>query len=160
MSVFNQSRSYIIRILFVLAFLLMLGQLFNLQVLSSKYDIMAQENALLKKTIYPARGNVYDRNGKAIVSNFSMYDLMVIPAEARGVDTNYLCHLLEIDTAEFNRRIISAIIKNTAGRASAFRASRHCDGKRPGGGRSRRGQAANFANHVRRRHSDSQNHPG
>lgn len=120
MSVFNQSRSYIIRILFVLAFLIMLGQLFNLQVLSSKYDIMAQENALLKKTIYPARGNVYDRNGKAIVNNIFMYDLMVIPAEARGVDTSYLCQLLEIDTAEFNRRIVNAIIKNTAGRPSAF----------------------------------------
>jgi penicillin-binding protein 2 len=63
---------------------------------------------------------VYDRNGKAIVNNIFMYDLMVIPAEAKGVDTNYLCHLLEIDTAEFNRRIISAIIKNTAGRPSAF----------------------------------------
>ena len=113
MSVFNQSRSYIIRILFVLAFLIMLGQLFNLQVLSSKYDIMAQENALLRKTIYPARGNVYDRNGKAIVNNKLMYDLMVIPAEARGVDTNYLCQLLEIDTAEFNRRIVTAILKNT-----------------------------------------------
>jgi penicillin-binding protein 2 len=56
----------------------MLGQLFNLQVVSSKYDLMAQENALLKKTIYPARGVVYDRNGKAIVNNTLMYDLMVL----------------------------------------------------------------------------------
>ena len=69
MSVFNQSRSYIIRILFVVAFLIMLIQLFNLQVLSSQYDMMAQENALLKKTIYPARGIVYDRNGNPIVKN-------------------------------------------------------------------------------------------
>ena len=120
MSVFNQSRSYIIRILFVVAFLIMLVQLFNLQVLSNKYDIMAQENALLKKTIYPARGIVFDRNGKTIVNNTLMYDLMVIPAEARGVDTAYLCHLLEIDSAEFHKRIVTAIIKNSAGRASSF----------------------------------------
>ena len=120
MSVFNQSRSYIIRILFVLAFLIMLVQLFNLQVLSSQYDMMAQENALLKKTIYPARGIVYDRNGKTIVNNRLMYDLMVIPAEARGVDTAYLCQLLEIDSAEFHRRIVNAILKNSAGRPSAF----------------------------------------
>ncbi len=120
MSVFNQSRSYIIRILFVIAFLIMLVQLFNLQVLSNKYDMMAQENALLKKTIYPARGIVFDRNGKTIVNNTLMYDLMVIPAEARGVDTAYLCQLLEIDSAEFHRRIVNAIIKNSAGRPSAF----------------------------------------
>ena len=120
MSVFNQSRSYIIRILFVLAFLIMLVQLFNLQVLSSKYDMMAQENALLKKTIYPARGIVYDRNGKTIVNNTLLYDLMVIPSEARGVDTAYLCQLLEIDSAEFHKRIVNAILKNSAGRPSAF----------------------------------------
>ena len=112
MSVFNQSRSYIIRILFILAFLIMLGQLFNLQVLSSEYQLMADNNALLKRTIYPPRGNVYDRNGKAIVNNTQMFDLMVIPSDARGVDTAYLCQLLEIDTAEYRKRMISVAAKN------------------------------------------------
>jgi len=98
----------------------MLAQLFNLQVFSSKYEIMAQQNALLRKTVYPARGVVFDRNGKTIVSNTMMYDLMVTPSEVRGVDTAYLCRLLEIDTAEFNKRIVAAIIKNGSARASAF----------------------------------------
>jgi len=112
MSVFNQSRSYIIRILFVLAFLIMLAQLFNLQVLSSEYELQAKNNALLEKAIYPARGNVYDRNGKAIVNNKLMWDLMVIPNEARGVDTTYLCQLLEIDTAEYKVRMTGVGAKN------------------------------------------------
>lgn len=120
MPVFNQSRSYIIRFLFILAFLVMLGQLFNLQVISSKYDIMAQQNALLKKTIYPPRGMVYDRAGRTIVSNTLMYDLMVTPSEVSGVDTAYLCRLLEIDVAEFNKRIVTAIIKGGRTRPSAF----------------------------------------
>jgi penicillin-binding protein 2 len=120
MPVFNQSRSYIIRILFVLAFFIILAQLFNLQLLSSEYEIKAQQNALLKKTVYPARGIIYDRKNRPLVKNTLMYDLMVIPSEARGVDTAYLCHLLEIDTAEFNKRIVAAIIKNTSSRASAF----------------------------------------
>ena len=120
MPVFNQSRSYIIRLIFILAFLVILAQLLNLQVFSSKYQIMAQQNALLRKTVYPARGIVFDRKNRAIVNNTLMYDLMVTPSEVRGVDTAYLCKLLDIDTAEFNRRIINAIIKNGSGRPSAF----------------------------------------
>lgn len=120
MPVFNQSRSYIIRILFIVAFLVILVQLFNLQVLSSEYKIKAEQNALLRKTVYPARGIVYDRNGKTIVKNTMMFDLMVIPAEVKGVDTAYLCKLLEIDTAEFKKRIVNAILKNQSTRASAF----------------------------------------
>jgi len=120
MPVFNQSRSYIIRIVFLLAFLVILAQLFNLQVISNKYQIMAQQNALLRKTVYPARGVVFDRKGRAVVNNALMWDLMVTPSEVKGVDTAYLCKLLEIDTAEFNRRIVSAIFKNGRARASSF----------------------------------------
>lgn len=120
MPVFNQSRSYIIRILFVLAFLVILIQLFNLQVLSNEYSILAERNAFLKKTVYPARGVVFYRNGKPILKNLLMYDMMVTPSEARGVDTTYLCRLLEIDTAEFRKRIIAAILKNGPVQPSAF----------------------------------------
>ena len=117
---FNQSRSYIIRFLFLLAFLIILAQLFHLQIASSEYEIKAQQNALLKKIVYPARGIIYDRKNRPLVKNTLMYDLMVIPSEARGVDTAYLCQLLGIDTAEFKQRIVNAILKNTRSRASPF----------------------------------------
>src|SRR5689334_5355429 len=45
---------------------------------------------------------------------------MVTPSEIKGVDTAYLCKLLSIDTAEFNRRIVNAILKNGSSFASAF----------------------------------------
>lgn len=117
---FNQSRSYIIRLIFIVAFLVILAQLFNLQVISSEYQKMADQNALLKKTVYPARGIVFDRKGRALVNNTLMYDLMVTPTEIRNVDTAYLCKLLEIDTAEFRTRVITAITKNGRFRPSAF----------------------------------------
>ena len=120
MPVFNQSRSYIIRLLFIVVFLVILAQLFNLQVISGKYEQLAQANAILKKTIYPARGIVFDRKGRSIVNNTLMYDLMVTPSEIKNVDTAYMCQLLQIDTAEFNRRIVTAIFKNGRFRASAF----------------------------------------
>jgi penicillin-binding protein 2 len=87
MPVFTQSRSYIVRIAFAIAFLIILVRLFTLQVASSKYQRLAQENAVLKKIVYPARGIVYDRKGRALVTNTQMTDLMVVPSEAKGVDT-------------------------------------------------------------------------
>lgn len=120
MPVFNQSRSYIIRLIFLVAFLIMLGQLFNLQIVSSKYQLLAQENAVFRKVVYPPRGIVYDRNNKRIVSNTLMYDLMVTPSEVKNLDTTYLCQMLEIDTAEFKKRMVTAIIKNGRFRPTAF----------------------------------------
>lgn len=122
MPAFTQSRSYIIRLVFIVAFFIMLAQLFNLQVLTSKYEKLAQDNAIFKKTVYPPRGIVYDRNGKAIVNNVLMYDLMVVPTEARNVDTGYLCQLLEIDTTQFKEKMLTAIIKNGRYRPSVFEA--------------------------------------
>ncbi len=120
MSVFNQSRSYIIRLIFVAVFVIIIAQLANLQLVSSKYEKLAQENAVFPKVIYPPRGIVYDRNNKPIVNNELTYDLMVTPAEVKNVDTAYMCQLLEIDTAQFRQRIITAIIKNGRYRPSAF----------------------------------------
>jgi penicillin-binding protein 2 len=120
MPVFNQSRSYIIRLIFLVAFLVMLGQLFNLQIVSSKYKLDALNNAVFKKVVYPPRGIVYDRNKKAIVNNVQMFDLMVTPSEVKNVDTAYLCQLLEIDTAEFKSRMLDAIVRNGRYRPSSF----------------------------------------
>jgi penicillin-binding protein 2 len=120
MPVFNQSRSYIIRLIFLVTFLIILVQLFNLQVLSSKYQQLATDNAVFKKIVYPPRGIIYDRNGKAILNNTVMYDLMVIPSEVRNLDTSYMCQLLEIDTALFKQRMIEAILRNGRYRPSSF----------------------------------------
>jgi len=120
MPVFNQSRSTIIRLIFIVMFVVIALQLFNLQVLSGKYQQLAMENALFPKRIYPTRGIIYDRNGKAILDNTVLYDLMVIPAELRNLDTLEFCRMMEIDTAEFRDRIITAIIKNTRVRPSIF----------------------------------------
>ncbi len=123
MSVFNQSRSRIIRLIFLIAFVFIIAQLFYLQVISGKFSQMADDNAILRKTIYPPRGLVFDRNGKAILNNTLTYDLMVTPSQTKGIDTAFFCRLLEIDTAEYRKRIIAAIIKNKSFRPSVFEAS-------------------------------------
>jgi penicillin-binding protein 2 len=120
MSVFNQSRSTIIRLIFIGMFVVIVLQLFNLQVLSGKYQQLARENALFPKRIYPTRGIIYDRKGKAILDNTVLYDLMVIPSEVKNFDTLEFCRMMEIDTAEFRNRLVTAIIKNTRVRPSIF----------------------------------------
>src|SRR6516164_5412061 len=120
MPVFNQSRSNIIRLIFGAMFLIIFAQLLNLQIFSAKYKKMAYENALFPKRIYPTRGIIYDRHGKAILNNTILYDLMVTPAQVKNIDTAYFCQLMDIDTAEFRSRIADARFKNGPFRPSTF----------------------------------------
>ncbi|HET9055913.1 MAG TPA: penicillin-binding protein 2 [Chitinophagaceae bacterium] len=120
MSVFNQSRKNVIRLIFSIAFIIILIRLVHLQIFSGKYRQLAQENAILRKIIHPSRGIIFDRKGKAILDNTTMYDLMVTPSLVKGADTFSLCRILGIDTIEFKERIITAIIKNTRNRPSVF----------------------------------------
>src|SRR4028119_761214 len=120
MSVFNQSRSNIIRLIFIGVFLIILVQLFNLQVISGKYQKLAKDNAVYEKRIYPNRGVIYDRKGKAILNNTIMYDLTVTPSQVKNIDTLALCRILEIDTAEFKKRILDAKFKNGPLRPTLF----------------------------------------
>ena len=120
MSVFNQSRSNIIRLIFAGMFLIIAAQLFHLQIVSAKYKKQAQENALFRKSIYPTRGIIYDRKGRAILNNTIMYDLMVTPSQVKNIDTVYFCQLLNIDTAEFRSRVLDAKYKNGPFRPTIF----------------------------------------
>jgi penicillin-binding protein 2 len=121
MPVFNQSRSRVIKLIFLIAFLVILAQLINLQLFSGKYTKLARENAVYAKIVYPERGIIYDRKGRAILNNAIMYDLMVTPAEVKGIDTLEFCRMMSIDTAEFRRRLLDAIVKNTSVRPSVFK---------------------------------------
>src|SRR6185369_16254295 len=111
MPVFNQSRSRIIRLIFLAAFFLILAQLFHLQILSKEYILDAKRNAIFSKRVYPSRGIIFDRKNNPILTNTMMFDLMVTPSEVK-IDTNYFCQLMEIDTAEFKKRLGSVIAKN------------------------------------------------
>lgn len=109
-------------LVFIGMFLVIILQLANLQLFSSKYRIQADDQGTFRKVIYPDRGIVYDRKARAILQNTTIYDLMVIPGKIKGTDTTALCNILGIDTSEFRKRIINAIIKNKSFRASVFEA--------------------------------------
>jgi len=120
MPVYNQSRSRVIQIIFAVVFVIIAIQLINLQVFSAKYKLAAENNAIFRKVVYPDRGIIYDRKKRAILENTTMFDLVVTPSEAKGIDTVALCGLLNMDTAEYKKRIRDIIFKNTSVRPSVF----------------------------------------
>ena len=79
-------------------------QLFSLQILNPDYKASADSNAFLKRTRYPARGIIYDRNGELLVFNQPAYDLMVVFKETQAFDTLELCHIIKKDIDFFRKR--------------------------------------------------------
>ncbi|MEJ8842316.1 penicillin-binding protein 2 [Lacibacter sp. H375] len=120
MAEFNQSRQTTLRIIIAIVFAIILVRLMTLQLFTSKYSKLANDQAILRKIVYPSRGIIFDRKGKAILDNTTMYDLMVTPSQLKGIDTATLCRILGIDTAQFKERVVTAIIKNSRNRPSVF----------------------------------------
>ena len=81
-------------------------RLFTLQITSDDYKKSADSNAFLKKIEYPARGGIYDRNGKLLVYNQPAYDIMVVMNEAKDhLDTLDFCEALNITREDFDKRM-------------------------------------------------------
>ena len=101
-------RSFLLYFLITLAGVVLIGRLFQLQVLKSA-DSNPMNNSAVK-TVYdfPERGYVYDRNGKLLVANQLSYDVMVIPNEVTPLDTLEFCNLLKIDKKYFRRKYQTA----------------------------------------------------
>jgi len=123
MPAFNQSRQNFIRILFLVSFIVLILRLLFLQLGSNKYDLLALDNAVSKKIIYPDRGIIFDRKGKSILENTLTYDLMINPTQLKGMDTLGLCKILNISVDVFKERVIGAILKNGRYRPSVFEGS-------------------------------------
>lgn len=117
---YNSNRGGIIQIIIGIIFILITAQLISLQIFSSKYVLAANNNAIFRKIIYPDRGIIYDRKKRALLENTISYDLVVIPNEARGVDTATLCEILKIDKATYSKRMVEVIIKNSRVKSGVF----------------------------------------
>ena len=122
MSVFNQSRKNVIMLVITGMFLVIIIQLANLQLFSSQYKILADDQGKFRKVVYPDRGIVFDQKGRVMLQNTTIYDLIVVPNKLKGVDTASICRILNIDTAQFAKRIVELILKNGRSRESIFEA--------------------------------------
>lgn len=112
-------RRYIITGIVIAIAIIFLLRLFYVQVINDKYTLSANNNVLRYMVDFPARGLIYDRNGKLMVYNEAAYDLMVTPKEVKNLDTLELCTILGIDSAEFKKRM-SKIKKYSIHKSSPF----------------------------------------
>lgn len=112
-------RKYIIQGIFIFTTILIVARLFYIQIIDDSYLLSANNNVLRKIVVYPARGIILDRNGKVLVQNEPVYDLLVTPREAQEIDTALLCQLVDIDIEGFKTRMEKAR-KFSPYRASIF----------------------------------------
>tara|TARA_Y100001970_G_scaffold46536_2_gene58588 strand:- start:28392 stop:30257 length:1866 start_codon:yes stop_codon:yes gene_type:complete len=101
-------KEYLLAIFIISISLIYLFQLFNLQIFNDDYQLLSENNAIYKKTIYPERGLIYDRNNKLIVANQPSYDLMLIPENLKAFDTLEICSILKIDSNLLLKKINEA----------------------------------------------------
>ena len=100
-----ESRKFILAGVVILVLVTYVIRLFNIQLRNEEYKTLAENNAYYTKTVYPARGHMYDRNGKLLVYNQPSYDITFIPREAKNVDTTELCNALGMTLEEFYERM-------------------------------------------------------
>lgn len=92
-----EKRKYVIGGFITVIVIIFLIRLFNLQVSDGIYKENAESNAFFRKILYPARGLVYDREGRLVVLNQPEYDVMLIPKDVgQSFDTIGLCDVLGI----------------------------------------------------------------
>lgn len=103
------NRKYIIMAMIAVSVFIILIRLFFIQVIDDSYRLSADNNVLRYVTQYPARGLIYDRNGKLLVTNQAAYDLMVVPAQSQEMDTLAFCDLTGITIDSFRQRMKKAV---------------------------------------------------
>lgn len=96
----HKERGRIVQITFILVTAVLIGQLLNLQVLNTSFKEKAEAAGASNQLLYPARGILFDRNGKLLVVNKPIYDLTYVynqfEKEAANFDTLKFCQLLGV----------------------------------------------------------------
>jgi len=91
-----------ILITFLLGSIVLSLKLAQIQLFDDSYKALAQKTILDKQTIYPSRGLMYDRTGKLLTYNKSIYDIEAIYRNVdEKMDTSLFCQLVDIERERF-----------------------------------------------------------
>lgn len=96
------------RLFVIVVVAIIIMRLFYLQVVDKSYIRYSQRNTIREIVRYPARGEIYDRNGVMIAQNKEAYDLTIIPIEMKAFDTLRLAQILNIEIDYLRERIEKA----------------------------------------------------
>ncbi len=105
---FDSRRITIILIVSVIGIIYAL-RLLSLQVINDEWK--NQGVALTEKEVivYPSRGLIYDRKGRLLVTNQTVYDLMVLPKDVKPFDTTAFCKLVGLSYEELTSGLKKAV---------------------------------------------------
>jgi penicillin-binding protein 2 len=101
----HTDRKWVIGAIFLVFIIIFIIRLFYIQIWDDKYQLSADSNSQRHVTQYPARGLVFDRNGKLLVQNKAAYDLMIVPRQLKAFDTLAFCNLLNISIEDVKKKI-------------------------------------------------------
>ncbi len=95
------NQSFESRKIVILAIVISIGIIFSLrllfvQVLSPKWNEESLKISETKRIIEPERGLIFDRNGKLLAANKTIYELRLTPSKIQEFDTTELCNLILI----------------------------------------------------------------
>lgn len=91
-----ENRKLVIAAMMIAVGLTIIGRLLYVQVITDKYMEEAEMNSRRKVVQYPSRGLISDRNGKLLVSNQPVYDLMIVGREVKAFDSTDFCNTVGI----------------------------------------------------------------
>ena len=92
----SDQRPLVIIIFIFLVGLILLTKLFLIQVVDDSFSKRADNNAIQRVVDNPYRGLMYDRNGKLLVYNNPIFDLMLVPKEFQVGDTTRFLEIFGI----------------------------------------------------------------
>ena len=111
----NIQRMKILYIVVIFIFTVIAGRLFYLQIIDGKrYAQLSKINTLRRETLYPPRGEVFDRNGEYLVQSKECYDLMVVAndMDKRGFDTMLMCSITGISYPKLRQALANANVRS------------------------------------------------
>ncbi|PIE75247.1 MAG: penicillin-binding protein 2 [Deltaproteobacteria bacterium] len=109
-----RNRLNLVLIWIVIAFLILAGRLFWLQIINGeKYRELSLNNRIRIKRISPSRGFIYDRNGTILVDNRPSFNLNIVPKDAESIDdlVGELSRIVEIKKG-LSKRLKKALINS------------------------------------------------
>ena len=103
-------RKVILKGIVAATFAVIILRLFYIQVIDDDYKTKAERNVLRRERQYAPRGVIYDRNGKFLVENTDVYDLMVVPRDVKPFDTLRMCGIIGMTPEELRDELRKAAL--------------------------------------------------